>query len=81
MSDNSTAYLILFLIFYMFPWMIAASRKHLSTAAIFFLNLFLGWTFLGWVAAFVWACTSNTRLNRQREQESLARLIARQHAN
>jgi hypothetical protein len=44
--------------------------------AIFFLNLFLGWTFLGWVAAFVWACTSNTKANRQEEQEWLAYQIA-----
>jgi hypothetical protein len=25
------------------------------------LNLFLGWTFLGWVIAMVWAFTDNTR--------------------
>jgi uncharacterized membrane protein YqaE (UPF0057 family) len=34
---------------------------HKSNAtAIFVLNLFLGWTFLGWVLALVWACTKDS---------------------
>ena len=33
---------------------------------------------LGWVAAFVWACTGDTKSNRRREQENLSRLIALQ---
>lgn len=42
---------------YFFPTLIASSRGHHNTAAIFVLNAFLGWTFLGWVIALVWACT------------------------
>ncbi len=30
-------------------------RKKMNSKAIFLLNLFLGWTFLGWVGAMVWA--------------------------
>jgi len=40
------------------PTGVAAIRNHPNTLAIFFLNLFLGWTFVGWVAALVWACTT-----------------------
>ena len=43
---------------YFVPWICAASRQHRQTVAIFVLNLLLGWTFVGWVAALVWACTN-----------------------
>jgi len=43
---------------YFLPWIIARNREHTNEAAIFFLNLFLGWSLIGWVVAFVWACTS-----------------------
>jgi len=40
---------------YFTPALIARRRKHRSLWAVFALNLFLGWTFIGWVAALVWA--------------------------
>lgn len=40
---------------YFAPTIVAASRHHQSAPAIFVLNLFLGWTFLGWLAALVWS--------------------------
>lgn len=42
---------------YFFPWIVAGSRKHHNSTAIFVLNLLLGWSVLGWIAAIVWACT------------------------
>ena len=39
------------------PTLIAKSRNHPNTLPIFLVNLFLGWTFLGWVVSLVWACT------------------------
>ena len=42
-------------LFYFIPSIIAGARGHHQTVAIVVLNLFLGWTFLGWVAALVWA--------------------------
>jgi T4 superinfection immunity protein len=55
-------FLILVAIFsYFVPSFIAVDRRHENTGAIFALNLFLGWTFLGWVIAFVWSCTSNVK--------------------
>jgi hypothetical protein len=39
------------------PTLVARSRNHPNTLLIFLVNLFLGWTFVGWVVALVWACT------------------------
>jgi hypothetical protein len=39
------------------PTLVAKSRNHPNTLPIFLINLFLGWTFIGWVVALVWACT------------------------
>jgi hypothetical protein len=44
---------------YFFPAIVAACRHHWNQNAIFMLNLFLGWTFIGWVVALVWACTND----------------------
>jgi hypothetical protein len=51
---------------YLLPLVIAVARGHLNTAALGALNVLLGWTVLGWVAAFVWA------LSAQRLQVSVA---------
>jgi Superinfection immunity protein len=45
---------------YFVPTMIAADRKN-HTGAIFALNLFLGWTLIGWVAALVLALWNDGR--------------------
>jgi hypothetical protein len=42
-------------IFYFLPFAIAFYRKRINTGAIFALNLFLGWSLIGWVIALVWA--------------------------
>jgi hypothetical protein len=46
---------------YLLPAFVAGTRNHNNALAIFWLNFFLGWSFLGWVAALVWACTDNVR--------------------
>lgn len=43
-------------LFYMAPTCVASNKKHFK--AILALNLLLGWTFIGWVAALVWALAS-----------------------
>jgi hypothetical protein len=48
-------------VLYFLPAIIARSRGHMSASAIFALNLLLGWTALGWIAAIVWSLNSNTR--------------------
>jgi hypothetical protein len=52
---------IFFLLFYFVPTFIAVTRGHPNTAAIVALNILLGWSFLGWVAALVWSLTSFDR--------------------
>lgn len=44
-------------VFYFLPWFVSLLRRHEQVSAIFVLNLFLGWTFIGWVAALVWSMT------------------------
>lgn len=45
---------------YMLPYVVSVRRKHRNKTAIGALNFLLGWTFLGWVASFVWAYTDYT---------------------
>lgn len=40
---------------YMIPTCVAASRRHRNTMAIAVLNLFFGWTLLGFVGCLVWS--------------------------
>ena len=40
---------------YFTPTLVAFGREHYNRGAIFVLNLLLGWTLFGWVAALVWA--------------------------
>ena len=42
-------------VFYFLPFAIAFNRRRANTGAIFALNLFLGWSLIGWVVALVWA--------------------------
>lgn len=42
-------------LFYFLPFAIAFYKKRINTGAIFALNLFLGWSLIGWVVALVWA--------------------------
>lgn len=46
---------------YFLPSLIAAAAKKTNLLAIFALNLLLGWTFLGWVVALVWALTKDSK--------------------
>ncbi len=34
-------------------------RNKADATSIFLVNLFLGWTLIGWVAAFIWACSAD----------------------
>ena len=50
---------IISLAVYFLPTIVAILRKKRNALAIFLLNLFLGWTFIGWVVALVWAATKD----------------------
>jgi hypothetical protein len=49
--------IIVVLAIYFVPALVASARRHPNRAGIAILNIFLGWTFLGWVLALVWAAT------------------------
>ena len=54
-----SAVLTVFTLGYFLPWTVAALRGKSNAWAIFWLNLLLGWTVLGWIAALVLACTAH----------------------
>ena len=49
------SFLVLGVVLYFFPSLVARHRKKKNIMSIFALNLCLGWTFIGWVACLVWA--------------------------
>jgi hypothetical protein len=56
------------------PALIARARRHNNAVPILLVNIFLGWTFLGWVVALVWATTNNVkRSSADNPQPDIAR--------
>ncbi len=55
MEIFAVIFILVFLTLYFLPWIIALQNNHKDTTAIFLLNLLLGWTFIFWVIALVWA--------------------------
>ncbi len=47
---------------YMLPWAVAALRGKSNHWTIFWVNLLLGWTVVGWVVALVMSFSSHKRL-------------------
>lgn len=63
MSDGSSpvaGFILLAIAFvaYFLPTFISAKREHPNGTGIFLLNLFLGWTFIGWLAALIWSVSA-----------------------
>lgn len=64
-KDNGAGPLVLILVLafglgiYFLPAIKAYQENKTNRQAILILNLFLGWTLVGWVVALVWACTRN----------------------
>jgi hypothetical protein len=61
MSDYSnTLVLIVFFVslaVYFLPALVASTRLHPNSKPIMLLNVFLGWTLIGWVGALVWSAS------------------------
>lgn len=47
---------------YFTPTLVARRRKAKALAGIAIINIFLGWTFVGWVVALAWAACGETTL-------------------
>src|SRR5258707_12765787 len=48
---------------YWVPTLAANSNRHRNRAAIGMLNLLLGWTFVGWVVALLWATPITAKID------------------
>ncbi len=46
-------------VMYFLPSIIALARGKRDILAIFLLNLFLGWSVIGWVVALIWAAKND----------------------
>jgi hypothetical protein len=55
---HSSAFLIV-LVLYFVPSIVAVARKVTHQGSVIVLNLFLGWTFIGWVVALAMACRTS----------------------
>lgn len=55
------------------PAIVARGRDHPNVTSIFALNVFLGWTVIGWAIALVWALTSEDMSPDMREAAVLPR--------
>ena len=55
---GSAIFLFFAAVIYFIPLILAATESRPNTAAFRALNLLLGWTFIGWVVALVWALTN-----------------------
>lgn len=69
-SLNGYAYLAVLLVLYLIPSVIAYRRWHKNFKPIFVLNIFLGWTFLGWLVCLVWSLSSNTQPNEVADKDT-----------
>jgi T4 superinfection immunity protein len=56
LSLGTLIIILLLLAVHFLPSVIAFKRRHHNRIAILVLNVLLGWTFIGWVVALVWAC-------------------------
>ncbi|MFO0718458.1 MAG: superinfection immunity protein [Candidatus Paceibacterota bacterium] len=52
-------FIILLILFYFLPSIIAFNKRKRNKGAIFALNFFLGFTVVGWVISLVWALTQD----------------------
>lgn len=70
MSDSSSPvagfiFLVVAFVAYFLPTFIAYRRGHPNGTGIFLLNIFLGWTFIGWLAALIWAVSAISKAEAQ----------------
>ena len=57
MSDFTVGFLVMYFI----PTIIAVLRRAKGDCGVLVINLFLGWTMIGWVVALAWAVSSEKR--------------------
>lgn len=66
------------IVLYMAPTIVAIFRRHRNTQSILVLNLFLGWTFVGWAVTLAFSVfdSGNIAHEEKRAAEYLAKIEA-----
>ncbi len=54
-------FILVMLGLYFVPSIIANTKKKKNAGAVLALNIFLGWTFIGWIVAFIWAVANDDK--------------------
>lgn len=54
-----SSFAIALLVLYFLPTLLAALRRSKRGWGVMVINVFLGWTFIGWVVALAWAVSSD----------------------
>lgn len=53
--NQGTIFWVLIGLLYLLPAIVAVARRHRSAGGIIVVDILLGWTILGWVAALAWS--------------------------
>lgn len=61
--------LLVALMVYFLPLLIATQRGHRNLAPIGLTNLFFGWTLMGWLITLIWAFSDNTERSNPRAKK------------
>ena len=61
MNIDTIAVWLVLLVMYFLPTIVADSRKHNNNKTILIINLFFGWTILGWILTLAWAFSGNVQ--------------------
>lgn len=56
---------LLALVIYLLPAVIASKRKHKNANSIFILNAFIGWTCIVWILCLAWSFSGNVKEVKQ----------------
>ena len=62
---NGLPVLLIGLAIYMLPALVSRSRGMADRWSVFFLNLFFGWTLIGWVGALCWSVSGTAKMSPQ----------------
>lgn len=57
------------LVLYFLPTIFAWARNAKAMDGVLVINLFLGWTFIGWVIALAWAASSDKRVKKEKADD------------
>jgi hypothetical protein len=75
-SGTAAGILLGALALYFVPTVGACIRKLKNTTGLVLLNLFLGWTVIGWIVALIWAASGETESEARAKQIDYAKLSA-----